>query len=404
MPPNDFAAAPLDPPQALELSLDQRLAARAMIVEKLVDLVSWPASRIPIFERQLAADILLGLMRTTGAALRKRCAEGLVGIVEPPKALLRYLARDEIQVSRDLLENGAGFDDSDLIATVRSGVAAHWLAIAKRRAVSEAVTDALIQTGDPATIEAVLRNGGARLSMTGVDLAVLRSKQAPALSQQLLTRAELRPNQALLMFWWSDADCRAHIFKRFAADRNVLIQEMSPVFKLAAQEDWSDAEARKALQLIERRQRNRAAAERSPLGSLENAAERAERGLDQPLMDEIAYLAGIRPKTATQIFSDPGGEPIAVLAKATGLKRGAIAQFWRGLGRPFSEPDDMATPFGRTMLTFETLPNAKAQTVLRYWNWSFTAEAAAPAEPISEAMEFAPARRNAALLSRARDP
>jgi uncharacterized protein (DUF2336 family) len=119
----------------------------------LCEVVSWPETRIPAYERQLAADILVGLLRTSNVELRQRCARGMARVHDAPKALLRYLARDEISVAQPLIEGGAGFDDSDLIATVRAGVLAHWLAIARRRGVSEPVTDTLLQTGDTSVAE-----------------------------------------------------------------------------------------------------------------------------------------------------------------------------------------------------------------------------------------------------------
>ncbi|MGE0830134.1 MAG: DUF2336 domain-containing protein [Hyphomonadaceae bacterium] len=263
---SDSGRRPPADPAPLDLSHELRLEARAALVQRLGELVSWPTSRIPPYERQLAADILVGLLRTSSTELRRRIAQGLASIHEAPKALLRYLARDEYLVAQFLIENGVGFDDSDLIATVRAATSAHWLSMAQRKSLSEPVCDALIQTNDIKVIEAVLRNGGARLSAQAVDVAVARSRSAPELAAPLIQRAEIRPTQALVLFWWCTAEDRIAILKRFAVDREVLIQQLGEMFSLAAQEGWTDADARKALQLIERRQRNRAAAERSVYG------------------------------------------------------------------------------------------------------------------------------------------
>jgi uncharacterized protein (DUF2336 family) len=388
-----------EPDAPLELSVPAKPMARTAIVQRLTEIVSWPESRIPAYERQLAADILVGLLRTSGIELRRRCAVGLIMINEAPKALLRYLARDEIKVARELLETAVSFDDSDLIATVRAGVSAHWLAISRRRNLSEAVTDALMQTGDIAVMESVLRNQYARLSTQGVDLIVSRSRVSSALPSLLVARTELRPTQALVLFWWAAFDARVHILRRFAVDRSVLIQELGDVFALAASEGWSDADARKTLQVIERRQRNRAAALQSTYGSLEGALTQAEHGLDRGLMNEIAHLAGIKPTTAAQIFSDPGGEAIAVFCKAVGLKRPALLALWRALRRPYGDVESANNPLGRTVYIFDTLATTKAQTVLRYWNWSFTADAAGLEQvAFEDNLEMPLARRNAALL------
>src|SRR5690606_35171501 len=165
-------------------------------------------------------------------------------------------------------------------------------------------------------------------------------------------------------------------------------------------EGWADADTRKTLQVIERRQRNRAAAAQSPYKSLEGALAAAEHGLDQSLLHEIAHLAGVKPTTAHQIFSDPGGEAIGVFCKAVGLKRPLLIGLWRALRRPYGDPVATDNPLGRTVYVYDTLATAKAQTVLRYWIWSFTADAVAldRVDFDSDVLELTLARRNAALL------
>jgi uncharacterized protein (DUF2336 family) len=73
-----------------------------------------------------------------------------------------------------------------------------------------------------------------------------------------------------------------------------------------------------------------------------------------------------------QILSDGGGESIAVLCKAAGLKRKHFRQLWRGLRRPLADDDDLNDPWGRSVLVYDTISTNKAQTVLRYWNWALT--------------------------------
>src|SRR5690606_13072040 len=113
------------------------------------------------------------------------------------------------------------------------------------------------------------------------------------------------------------------------AERQEMIALCSDVFEMAAAEGWQDSVARKALQMIERRQRNRAAIDRSPYDSLEGAVQAAAvSGMEAKIAQEIGYLSGIKPVTAAKILSDPGGEALAVLCKATGLKREYLATLW----------------------------------------------------------------------------
>src|SRR5690606_16428060 len=115
------------------------------------------------------------------------------------------------------------------------------------------------------------------------------------------------------------------LLERFAVGRAILQDAAGDVFPLAAAETPRDELIGRALSYIERRQRNRAAAERSPFGSLEGAVEEAHRtGLSADLVDEMAVLANIQRSLLDRMLADFGGEPLAVLAKATGLSRGHL--------------------------------------------------------------------------------
>jgi uncharacterized protein (DUF2336 family) len=383
-------------------SIEATSRSRAVLTAKLAEIVGMPATRLSPHERQLAADLLMALLPSAPLGLRQTLAQRLTVMEDPPRALLRYLAMDEISVAGPLLESAVGFDDSDLMGVIRGGYDAHWRMIAQRKHLSELLSDALIQVGQAGLVEIVLSNARARVSQTGIDMAVQTSQQEPRLVGPLLQRPELKPSQALVMFWWATHEQRVSILRRYAAERRMLAAELSDAFREAVSEGWSDPEVRKALQVMERRQRNRAAIEKSPYASLEEAVEMSRQGLTQKVAAEMGYLAGIKPVTMSRILTDTGGEAIGVFCKAVGLKRDHLDVLWMAMRRPRAEPSVTTTPYGRTTYVYDILATAKAQTALRYWNWSFSADAAeltlTTLEEADDALMSAPARRNAALL------
>ncbi len=130
---------------------------------------------------------------------------------------------------------------------------------------------------------------------------------------------------------------------------------------------------RKALQFIERRQRNRAAVEKSQYGYLDEAVATAQGGITRQLASEIASLSGLKPITGAKILTDPGGEPLAILCKATGLPRSAVRALWRGLRRPEADSHGAMLPaLERTLTVYDIMAVDRAQTVLRYWNWALS--------------------------------
>ena len=350
------------------------LRARHALLKRLADVVSLPASRINAFERSVTGDLLVEMLRLAAPVERKRVAARIAPLSELPNSLTRMLLRDEPEIAALLIEQCASLTDADLVACVRDASVDHRFLIATRRGLSEVVTEALINAGEERVIEAVMRNTSARLSQIGIEHIVSLSRQTPSYCAHLLKRIELRPSGAYVMFWWCGAEDRRTILQRFAVSREVMQEVVEDVFAMAADENWQDPVSRKALQFIERRQRNRAAVAKSPYDDLEHAVvTAAQTGLTRELAAEISYLAGIKPLTGAKILGDAGGEPLAILCKATGMTRVDLQTLWRSMRRPETQADGSIHPaWERVSVCFEMLAVDRAQTVLRYWNWSLS--------------------------------
>ena len=347
--------------------------ARNVLLRRLTDVVCLPASRINAFERAVTGDLLVDMLRLAPLEDRRRVAMRLAPLAEAPNSLVRILLRDEPSVAAPLIEQCASLTDVDLIGCARDADAPHRLLIAARRGLSEVVTEVLLSFGEDDVIEAVLKNASARLSQTAIEGVVALSRLSPGLCAPLLRRSELRPSGAYVMFWWCGPEERRTVLQRFAVSREVLQDSVEDLFAMVAAEGWTDPVARKALQFIERRQRNRAAIERSPYAGLEAAVAAAGAGLKREIVSEIGYLSGVKPLTAAKIMGDAGGEPVAILCKATGLSRLDLQTLWRAMRRPELTPDgDVHPDWERVQVTYEMLAVDRAQTVLRYWNWSLS--------------------------------
>ena len=347
--------------------------SRAALLKRLADVVCLPASRINAFERAMTADLLVEMLRDAVVGEREKVARRLANLTEMPGVLVRLLLRDELPVARALLENSPVLSDADLISCLYNSTQDHRRLIAQRRGVSEVLADALVDMDETAVTEILLKNELVRFSHQGLENIVASSRDNPQMIPLLLKRAELRPSHAYVMFWWSDAEARRTILQRFAVSREILQDAVGDVFPLASAEGWQDPLSRKALQFIERRQRNRAAIAKSPYDSLEDAIAAAQNGMTRETAEEISYLSGLKPMTGAKIFTDPGGEPLAILCKATGLPRGAIRALWRGLRRPETDASGTPSPgLERVLTAFDTIAVDRAQTMLRYWNWSLS--------------------------------
>lgn len=370
-----------DLPELAPLTLDPTVvdtddkAVRRQLAKRLADVICIPASQLTPQERHMAGDVLVELLRSADEDIRESVAKRLVMLNEAPRTILVILAKDNIRIARHILEESKSLTDSDLIQIAQKVSGEHRAVIAKRRKVTDAVVDSLVEFLEEDVVEALLKNKGAEFSETAIQRILTVSRSHQPYVELLVKRDELRPSHGLTMFWWASPENRKKILHRFAVTRNVLQESCSDLFPKAAADGWSDAGVRKALQFIERRQRNRAAIERSEFAGLEAAIDAAEvQGLTRHLTEEISYMAGVKPATGAQILTDKGGEGIAILCKAPGLKRKHIEKLWRALKRPLHDVDGSMHPsLAKVMETYDVISTDKAQTVLRYWNWSLTA-------------------------------
>ena len=337
---------------------------RAALLKRLADVVSLPASRINAFERAMAADLLVDVLREAEAAERRKVARRLAGLSEIPANLVRLLLRDQVEVAEELLSHAASLSDADLLDCARMTRLEHRRLIALRKAVSEVVCDGLIEFGEVLVLHCLLKNEGARFSNAGVEAVVAMTRGDARLTQMLLRRPELRPAHAYVLFWWGDSEARRLILQRFAVSREILRDAVSDIFSLAAEEGWRDQLSARALRFIDSRQRRRLD---EPQGGLDAMVEAAQNGVTTELVDEVAYLSNLKAATMAKIFADRGGEPLAIFCKAAGLPRSALHAFWSGLGRQESEP-----ALEHAVIAFDMVPTDKAQTMVRYWDWSLT--------------------------------
>jgi uncharacterized protein (DUF2336 family) len=347
--------------------------ARETLARRLADIVCLPASRLTPQERHIAADLLIDVLRESPPEFRQRCARRIAELPEAPNSVLRWLGVDDIRVAEPVISQSEALTDADLAAIARAGGPQHRRLIAGRREVPPLLCEMLVEHEEPDVIEAVLANPGVLLSEAAIDLIVRVARDALQLARPLSRRRELKPAQGLTLFWWSDPATRKHLLLRFGVERHMLQDAVTDVYKVNSDTVWSDPVTRKALQFIERRQRNRAALERSPYESLEQAVQSAAtEGITRRVVEEISYLCGVKPATGAQILTDRGGEPIAVLCKAVGLRRSSFDALWSALKRPRSSEGRVESIYEHVIDVYESMATDKAQTVLRYWNWALT--------------------------------
>lgn len=153
------------------------IGRRAEILHRVTDLfvvasVNYSDDQIELFD-----DLLVRIATTIEMSARAALARRLAGEPRAPVKISRVLASDSaIDVAGPMLEHSQRLDNETLLSTARSKGQQHLLAISRRSALNEALTDALVERGDKAVMLSTAGNPGARFSDKGYTTLTTRSE------------------------------------------------------------------------------------------------------------------------------------------------------------------------------------------------------------------------------------
>jgi len=145
-------------------------------------------------DSQIAAvdGVLAQLVERVEAASVIQLSEALSTIDRAPIQTVRRLAfHEQPQVAAPVLRHSTCLPDADLLEIVKSRGQQHLLAICDRKALNEALTDALMRFGDVNVSNALARNPGARFSECGYATLVGRAERDEGLAEKLGVRLDI---------------------------------------------------------------------------------------------------------------------------------------------------------------------------------------------------------------------
>lgn len=168
-------------------------------------------------EKKLYGEVLLALLPRVDVDGRRRLAERLSAAPDGPRPVLHALAKDVDKVAVAVCLRGSGLDDETLIAALRRSDTLR-AAIAGRRALSPAVLEALLKTGDPRALQALVENQAIELRPAMLHEISRFARHRPKLQQAMIARTDLPPALADEMFEWVDDTARGALLERGDVD------------------------------------------------------------------------------------------------------------------------------------------------------------------------------------------
>ena len=165
---------------------------------RITDLFLAGSSRYSKQQIELFDDIFKTVVAVIELKTRVKLAHHFATDAKAPATLIRAFAFDDaVAVAAPVLSQSTALSESDLVLSASTQSQGHLHAIAQRQKISEAITELLIQRGEPGVVHAVAKNPGARISDRGFIELVVRSSDDAQLALYVGTRRDI-PRHHLL--------------------------------------------------------------------------------------------------------------------------------------------------------------------------------------------------------------
>jgi uncharacterized protein (DUF2336 family) len=280
----------------------------------VTDLFITGASRYSDEQISLFDDVIARLAAQIEVTARAKLARLLAPVANAPVNTIKALAFDEeIAVAGPVLARSARLDDATLRENAATQSQLHLLAISKRRILSEAVTDVLIERGDSRVARSVTRNAGARFSDAGFEMLVKRSAGDDVLAERLGLRSDIpRQHFVRLIARASDA-----VRAKLAAANPGAVEEIQSVITEVVGKIRADAVIQSGDYMAARRKLE--ALQRAGALSEATIYESAKTRRFEETVAALALMCGVPIEVAETALLDDAPDTTLILAKAAGL-------------------------------------------------------------------------------------
>jgi uncharacterized protein (DUF2336 family) len=297
--------------ELLALARDPSDTARGELVSGLYDLSHAIADPSP--EGGAAAvDLVLEIIKRASVNVRQLLAERLARDPAAPKHLVMTLARDQIAVAYPILLESPVIEEAELLAILREKPPEFQLTTLQREDVSETLSAAAVESGDPRRMRWLVENPGAAIARKTMERLVEAARAEPALQKPLVGRVDLPEDLAVTMSAFVPEALRQKLVERHRIDPKTLPQAPSPT--LAASAEPAPLDMKKWLRGVPQEDLN-----------FELLLNTIRAGKAAEFEALLARFSRISMAAAHQIMRSATGEGLAVALKAAGVDRGAFA-------------------------------------------------------------------------------
>jgi uncharacterized protein (DUF2336 family) len=287
---------------------------RAKTLQRITDLFVFGSGNFSNDHVALFDGVFGHLIAHIELSARAALANRLADVANAPPLAIRALAFDDvIEVAGPVLTRSERLDNAALAENASTKSQQHLLAISRRKALDEVITDILIERGDEEVALSTASNFGAKLSEAGFSRLVERSEGDDRLAQSVGSRPEIPRHHFLKLLTKASQAVRqkleaadphnAQVIKHVVAEVATSIQA-----KVAAKSrDYAAARA-----LVDSLWEARRLAEN-------DVAEFARAGRFEETTAALAVMSNLPIDAVERAMVQEQPETIVIVAKALGL-------------------------------------------------------------------------------------
>lgn len=349
----------------IELAQAPESGQRRDLLREVTDMFFETSGRRSAQEAVLFDEVLKLVAAEMQEGVLAELAQRFAGAPDAPIGLMRDLANHAFVVAAPVLRHSKALGDDDLLNVVNRSSQHHIKAVAQRDTVSEIVSDAIVRLGDDQALDALIRNDGAKISRTSMEVAVDRARGSTLLHAGVVARKDVPLDLLNEMYFIVETGLRDQILRRNAsvdpADLDEALAKTRE--RMRKHDDKATEEQRLAVAFIQAR---KAAGELNArlLISLyrEGKREHFLRGLGE--------LTSLDYASACDLIERRDVDGLAMICRAANVERPlfvTIAVLACGGDAAMSQAEE----FGRL---YNTVPVEAAQRAMRFFKVRATAD------------------------------
>ncbi len=299
----------------LEAALSSGTNSRRIeMLTRITDLFVGGATRYSEEQIGIFDDVMVRLVSTIEAKARAKLSHRLAAIANAPANVIHMLAfDDDIDVAQPVLQQSERLDDPTLVVSATTKSQQHLFAISRRRSLSEAVTDVLVERGDRDVVHSVVKNAGARFSDAGFRMLVDRSTGDDDLATIVGKRSDIPRPHFLVLLEKASSAVRALLAAENPDASSAIdgvVAEVVGGIRDNARNSSPDFAAAQAA--VERQNRLRR------IGEAEIYQYARDRKFEETAIS-LSLMCNTPIDVVERALLDPGAEIVLILAKVAGL-------------------------------------------------------------------------------------